>query len=585
MSVREYIGARYVPLFADPIEWDNTKTYEPLTIVYYQGNSYTSRQAVPTGIAITNETYWALTGNYNAQIEAYRQEVQNLSEEVLAFDDKFDANGKINTDLVVENSIADDSVTTDKIENLAVTEAKLANASVTTNKIADNAVTEDKLADNVVSLIQEKTNPGIISMAQPVAARSCDIARGIQGGAVFEHSGEKYFIVYDGYPNVDTSEIVIINKNNQVTASLGYDCQHGNCICVRGNKAYIASGDTNKVYVFTISPASITYSETLTFSQLSDTWGFAIDNDGNYIVCNSAYAFIYDPSNLTTPTRTIQLSNKVPSPNYAVVTSYNGCCFDPVNNMLITLFCGAATSIYYFDYTTGNFVKNIVFADHFAYINVKEIEWIDVKGNDIYFCVNPSLAQLALSKQVYTILHTNLVNPFGITSELPAKAWSPAPFTITYDESSNVLFPNIYGDVTVNNATYLMGYAQWIAKSSTNGANILFNSDCTENLSFTGNNMQLNIGNHRLKYLYLAFCYVTLDIANNSVLFTDSYWSKSSLFAVRFSTFIQTAGNPPSSYAPTKQYINAIASSYYIASDALASLSTNSFTVCNNWRA
>lgn len=82
MTVREYIGARYIPLFMGA--WDNTKTYEPLSIVEYQGNSYTSRQAVPTGIAITNEVYWAETGNYNAQIEAYRQEV-------LAFDGRIDA--------------------------------------------------------------------------------------------------------------------------------------------------------------------------------------------------------------------------------------------------------------------------------------------------------------------------------------------------------------------------------------------------------------------------------------------------------------------------------------------------------------
>lgn len=63
-----------MPLFADPIDWDKTKTYEPLTIVYYQGNSYTSRQSVPAGVDITNTTYWALTGNYNAQIEQYRKE-------------------------------------------------------------------------------------------------------------------------------------------------------------------------------------------------------------------------------------------------------------------------------------------------------------------------------------------------------------------------------------------------------------------------------------------------------------------------------------------------------------------------------
>lgn len=78
MAIKQYIGARYVPEFANPLDWDNSKTYEPLTIVYYEGNSYTSRQSVPTGIDITNDDYWALTGNYNAQIEQYRTEVQQV---------------------------------------------------------------------------------------------------------------------------------------------------------------------------------------------------------------------------------------------------------------------------------------------------------------------------------------------------------------------------------------------------------------------------------------------------------------------------------------------------------------------------
>ena len=73
MEVTQYIGARYVPVFAGI--WDNTKVYEPLTIVMYQGNSYTSKQSVPVGVDITNEVYWAETGNYNAQVEQYRQTV------------------------------------------------------------------------------------------------------------------------------------------------------------------------------------------------------------------------------------------------------------------------------------------------------------------------------------------------------------------------------------------------------------------------------------------------------------------------------------------------------------------------------
>ena len=79
MAVTQYIGARYVPLFATPIEWSKTREYEPLTIVTYQGNSYTSRQAVPRNVEIDNEDYWVLTANYNAQIEQYRQEVARVS--------------------------------------------------------------------------------------------------------------------------------------------------------------------------------------------------------------------------------------------------------------------------------------------------------------------------------------------------------------------------------------------------------------------------------------------------------------------------------------------------------------------------
>lgn len=77
-----YTGARYVPLFADPAQWDNTKAYEPLTIVLNEGNSYTSKTFVPVGVDIGNEQYWALTGNYNAQVEAYRQEVKKVEKQL-----------------------------------------------------------------------------------------------------------------------------------------------------------------------------------------------------------------------------------------------------------------------------------------------------------------------------------------------------------------------------------------------------------------------------------------------------------------------------------------------------------------------
>ena len=75
-----YVGYRYVPKIMG--DWDSTQIYEPLSIVQYQGNSFTSRQFVPSGVELTNEEYWASTGNYNAQIEQYRQDVVNLGNNI-----------------------------------------------------------------------------------------------------------------------------------------------------------------------------------------------------------------------------------------------------------------------------------------------------------------------------------------------------------------------------------------------------------------------------------------------------------------------------------------------------------------------
>lgn len=80
MSVRQYIGARYVPLIMGTYE--DGRTYEPLSVVTYLGASYTSKKTTPAGILPTNTEYWVCTGNYNAQVEEYRQSVVNYQKEV-----------------------------------------------------------------------------------------------------------------------------------------------------------------------------------------------------------------------------------------------------------------------------------------------------------------------------------------------------------------------------------------------------------------------------------------------------------------------------------------------------------------------
>ena len=142
-KVREYIGSRYVPVLAKPLEWDNQREYEPLTIVTYQGNSYTSAQYVPTNIDITNTEYWLLSANYNAQVEQYRKEVQTLSEDVKNITDMFPVDA---------DNIADGSVTTEKLANGAVGTDDIADGSVTTEKLANGAVGTDDIADGSVTI-------------------------------------------------------------------------------------------------------------------------------------------------------------------------------------------------------------------------------------------------------------------------------------------------------------------------------------------------------------------------------------------------------------------------------------------------
>ena len=78
MAVHQYIGAKYVPSFADPIEWDNTRNYENLVMVQYNGDTYISKIPVPRGINIDNADYWVLFSNYSAQYQQLQTQLDNL---------------------------------------------------------------------------------------------------------------------------------------------------------------------------------------------------------------------------------------------------------------------------------------------------------------------------------------------------------------------------------------------------------------------------------------------------------------------------------------------------------------------------
>jgi hypothetical protein len=78
-----YVGKRYIPKHCG--DWDNSKNtvYESLSVVLYQGASYTSKQDVPKGIDISNILYWVKSADYNAQVAIYEQNVRDYHQYVI----------------------------------------------------------------------------------------------------------------------------------------------------------------------------------------------------------------------------------------------------------------------------------------------------------------------------------------------------------------------------------------------------------------------------------------------------------------------------------------------------------------------
>ena len=87
MSIRQYIGARYVTKIyentLDPssAEWQASVNYEPLTMVTYNNGSYLSKKQVPASIGnpADNASYWVQTGFYNGQIAQLENDIQTIN--------------------------------------------------------------------------------------------------------------------------------------------------------------------------------------------------------------------------------------------------------------------------------------------------------------------------------------------------------------------------------------------------------------------------------------------------------------------------------------------------------------------------
>lgn len=212
-----YIGARYVPIFGrkdeTSIQWDNTKPYEPLTVVLYQGNSYTSRQAVPVGIDILNEEFWALTGNYNAQVEQYRTEVST-------YDGRITANADAIAAETAARELADDALhdaIDDEVDNLEQAIQTLGGNLGTETENRQNAdttlqdnINAEALARGVADTDLDTKIDGIEdSLSARIDALEGEVETGVNNISIIS-------------PAVQGSAILIKHEDNSVLLDVGY---------------------------------------------------------------------------------------------------------------------------------------------------------------------------------------------------------------------------------------------------------------------------------------------------------------------------------------------------------------------------
>lgn len=280
-GVTQYVGARYVPLFANPAQWSSEREYEPLTIVLYQGNSFTSMQYVPIGININNEEFWAQTGNYNAQIEQYRQEVREYSKKVTAIE---------NTQTQQGATIETLKSTTENLGNsVKALNTKVETQGETINVLDGRVDALDTTVDGIKASDKRNLIADTISNADGKFRAHIATDEEWQGGCPV---GDKYYAVYCNSNTKSRVELFNVETGDTVTTiDLGDPSFKGNNMSYY-NGELICSGSSktsrgNLIYFLKVNGGNLSLARTIDSGQFGmdeACWGFGHykDDDEHY---------------------------------------------------------------------------------------------------------------------------------------------------------------------------------------------------------------------------------------------------------------------------------------------------------------
>lgn len=143
--MEEYIGKRVVPRHDG--EWDKSKSYEALVIVLdtSTGDSYTSKKAVPAGVALSNAEYWARSGVFNAQLKE-------------TYDDIAADNDATEKAIKADNDATEKAI---KADNDATETAIKADNDATEKAVKEDNAATKKYVSNAVEIMTAKTEGAV----------------------------------------------------------------------------------------------------------------------------------------------------------------------------------------------------------------------------------------------------------------------------------------------------------------------------------------------------------------------------------------------------------------------------------------
>lgn len=536
MSVREYIGARYVPIFADPLEWDGTKTYEPLTVVLHQGNSYTSRQAVPVGIEITNSTYWAQTGNYSAQVEQYRAEVA-------AFDGRITANAtaittetsaRENADTALDGRITANAsaISTEAtarenadtaLDGRVTANASAISAETSARESADSAL-DARVTANATAISTEATaradaDTALDARVTANASRifstpAFDIADrwivndantlsnvGIQTGCVFEQNGVLYsanIVKDDGDSSTGCNKLVIRNVEAHTTVgTLSYDFKHGSPISYNPEQKLLLTSTTAEetsllIFISTATISAPSVVSTKSYAGISG-FGSATCWYGNNILNITNFSFdcrIYDTD--------LNLLDSFSLEHYPLEQGYTYQAQATYDKYLVVA-VSDPEAIYIFDLEQRKQVNIVNMPANVGHTRVYELEGIAIDDTNIYVLNGSYIDEFAVVSWLrwnYVSGNLEQSDQFRIRNQKYA--------TLTVDWTNGDLI-----DPLDSGKFKLLGDAICYLKDVYNDQaqpTINFASDYPVTLRFTGFNGVVNLGTYTYVAAIFALC-------------------------------------------------------------------------------